>query len=232
MIAGRTVSLVIPAHNEEAGLPRVLESVPEGVDEVIVVDNASTDGTSAVAASYGARVVLQPEKGYGSAYMAGLPSASGQIIATADADGTYPVELLPFLVERLESDGMDFISARRVADDKAGNLENALRFGGNAMLTLWTVILFWKLIRDSQSGMWVFRREVVDRLHMTSRGMPFSEEIKIEAWRNRGLRCCEIPIPFSYSTRLGTAKLRLWRDGFRNLLFLFAKRLRIPMTGA
>ncbi len=232
MIAGKTVSLVIPAHNEEAGLPRVLGSVPEGVDEVIVVDNASTDSTSAVAASYGARVVPQPVKGYGSAYMAGFPAACGQIVVTADADGTYPVELLPFLVERLESDGWDFISARRVADDKAGNLENALRFGGNAMLTLWTVILFWKLIRDSQSGMWVFRREILESLDMTSRGMPFSEEIKIEAWRSRGLRCCEIPIPFSYSTRLGTAKLRLWRDGFRNLLFLFAKRLRIPMTGA
>lgn len=232
MIAGRTVSLVIPAHNEEQGLPRVLAAVPEGIDEVIVVDNASTDSTAEVAASFGARVVPQPVKGYGSAYMAGLPASGCEIVTTADADGTYPVELLPYLVDKLEAGRWDFVSARRVADDRAGNLENMLRFGGNAMLTFWTVALFWRFIRDSQSGMWVFRREVLDGLRLTSRGMPFSEEIKIEAWRKRGLRCCEIPVPFSYSRRLGEAKLRLWRDGARNLAFLFAKRLGIPMTGA
>jgi len=232
MIAGRTVSLVIPAHNEEQGLPRVLAAVPEGIDEVIVVDNASTDSTAEVAASFGARVVPQPVKGYGSAYMVGLPASGCEIVTTADADGTYPVELLPYLVEKLEAGRWDFVSARRVADDRAGNLENMLRFGGNAMLTFWTVALFWRFIRDSQSGMWVFRREVFDGLRLTSRGMPFSEEIKIEAWRKKGLRCCEIPVPFSYPRRLGEAKLRLWRDGARNLAFLFAKRLGIPMTGA
>jgi len=234
MIAGKTVSLVIPAHNEEKGLLRVLAAVPEGIDEIIVVDNASTDSTAAVAASFGprVRVVPQPEKGYGSAYMAGLPASTSEILTTADADGTYPVELIPFLVEKLEGGGWDFISARRVADDRAGNFNNILRFSGNAILTAWTVILFWKFIRDSQSGMWVFRKSVLDRLKLTSRGMPFSEEIKIEAWRARGVRCCEVPVHFSYSTRLGEAKLRLWRDGARNLAFLFAKRFGIPMTGA
>lgn len=74
MISGMTVSLVIPAHNEEKGLPRVLAAVPEEIDEVIVVDNASTDSTATVAASFGprVRVVPQPVKGYGSAYMAGF----------------------------------------------------------------------------------------------------------------------------------------------------------------
>jgi hypothetical protein len=62
--------------------------------------------------------------------------------------------------------------------------------------------------------------------------MPFSEEIKIEAWRAGSVRCREINIPFSYSSRYGSAKLNLWRDGLRNLMFLFAKRLGIPMTGA
>ena len=119
MIAGRTVSLVIPAHNEEQGLPRVLGVVPEGIDEVLVVDNASTDSTAAVAAEFGARVVQQPVKGYGSAYMAGFPASTCEIITTADADGTYPVELLPYLVEKLEAGRWDFVSARRVADTSA-----------------------------------------------------------------------------------------------------------------
>lgn len=232
LIEGLRTSLVIPAHDEELGLPAVLAAVPEAVDEVIVVDNASTDSTSEVAMAHGARVVEQPVKGYGSAYMAGLASATGDVVSTADADGTYPVELIPMLVRRLCQGRYDFISARRVPDDQARNLNNILRFSGNAVLTAATMLLFLRFIRDSQSGMWVFRREILPRLRLTSLGMPFSEEIKIEAWRSRGLRCCEIPIPFSYSGRMGAPKLRLWRDGWRNLLFLFAKRFDIPMRGA
>jgi glycosyltransferase involved in cell wall biosynthesis len=232
MIEGLGVTLVIPAHNEEEGLPRVLGSVPEGVDEVIVVDNCSADRTAEVARSLGARVVSEPRKGYGSAYMAGLAAASTDVIATADADGTYPVQMIPELVRLLVSSDLDFISARRIPDDHARNLNNILRFAGNAVLTLCTMLLFLRRISDSQSGMWVFRRAILPGLELTSLGMPFSEELKVEVWRNGRIRCREVGIPFSYSNRVGAPKLRLWRDGFRNLLFLFAKRFGIRMTGA
>jgi len=62
--------------------------------------------------------------------------------------------------------------------------------------------------------------------------MAFSEELKIEAWCNPRIRCAEVSVPFKYSDRIGAPKLNLWRDGFRNLLFLLAKRLGVPMTGA
>lgn len=232
MIAGMSVTLVIPAHNEEQGLPGVLSAVPKSVDEVIVIDNSSTDRTAEVARAFGARVVQEPRKGYGSAYMAGLAAASTDLIATADADGTYPVQKIPEIVELLASANLDFISARRVPDDHARNLNSMLRFTGNALLTFCTILLFFRRISDSQSGMWVFRRTILQGLRLTSLGMPFSEELKIEVWRSRGIRCREVGIPFSYSDRVGAPKLRLWRDGFRNLVFLFAKRLGIPMTGA
>jgi len=232
LVGGLSITLVIPAHNEEQGLPRVLGSVPGGVDEVIVVDNDSSDRTAEVARSFGARVVSEPRRGYGSAYMAGLAAATTDLIATADADGTYPVERIPGLVGVLVSDALDFVSARRVPDDHAGNFDNILRFSGNAVLTACTMALFLRRIRDSQSGMWVFRRAILPRLRLTSLGMPFSEELKIEVWRRKDVRCMEVPVPFSYSSRVGAPKLRLWRDGFRNLVFLFAKRLGISMTGA
>ena len=232
MIGSRTISLVIPAHNEEEGLPRVLELVPPEIDTVIVVDNCSTDGTAEVAGRYGAEVVFQPVKGYGSAYKAGFAAVKTDLVSTSDADGTYPVDRIPELARSLLDKELDFISARRVPDDHAGTLNNVMRFTGNWVLTAVTMVLFWKRILDSQSGMWVFRREILEDLELTSDGMPFSEELKIEAWRSPGLKCTEISVPFSYSDRIGAAKLNLWRDGFRNLLFLFAKRLRIPMTGA
>ncbi len=232
MIKGREITLVIPAHNEEAGLPGVLNLVPEEIDQVIVVDNLSTDGTAAVARKFGARVVSQPIKGYGSAYKAGFSAVGTELVSTSDADGTYPVDMIPDLAEELLERELDFISARRIPDDHAGTLETVMRFSGNWILTAFTMMLFWRKILDSQSGMWVFRRRVLEDLQLTSNGMPFSEELKIEAWRKRNIRCSEVKVPFSYSHRVGPAKLNLWRDGFRNLLFLFAKRFGIPMTGA
>ena len=232
MIRGKTITLVIPAHNEEVGLPHVLGQVPAAVDQIIVVDNCSTDGTSRVAADFGCRVVKQPLKGYGHAYQAGLQAVESDLIVTADADGTYPVDRISSLVEILLEDQLDFISCRRKPDDHARNLNNVMRFSGNFVLSAVTMLLYMHFIKDSQSGMWVFRREILDRIKLTSGGMAFSEELKIEVWSQKDIKCREVDVPFSYSERMGKAKLNLWRDGFRNLVFLFAKRFRIPMTKA
>ncbi|PIE51846.1 glycosyl transferase family 2 [Candidatus Fermentibacteria bacterium] len=227
-----TVGLVIPAHNEEQGLPAVLEAVPDTVDKVFVVNNCSTDRTAEVAEQYGCIVVDQPVKGYGSAYKAGFAAVDTDLVCTADADGTYPVDRIPELLDCLTEENLDFISARRIPDDHSHSLNNVMRFSGNFILTLVTMLLFWRKILDSQSGMWVFRRSVLDHVNLTSDGMPLSEELKIEVWINRNIKARETGVPFSYSDRMGKAKLNLWRDGFRNLVFLFAKRFGIPMTGA
>lgn len=232
MIRGKTITLVIPAHNEEIGLPHVLKQVPVELDQVIVVDNCSTDGTSRVAADFGCRVVKQPMKGYGHAYQAGLAAVETDLIATADADGTYPVDRISSIAETLLEEKLDFISCRRKPDDHARNLNNVMRFTGNFVLSAVTMLLYMHLIKDSQSGMWVFRREVLDRINLTSGGMAFSEELKIEVWSSKDIKCREVDVPFSYSERMGKAKLNLWRDGFRNLIFLFAKRFGVPMTRA
>ncbi len=227
-----TVGLVIPAHNEEEGLPTVLKAVPGIVDRVFVVNNCSNDNTASVAADLGAIVIDQPIKGYGSAYKAGFKAVDTDIVCTADADGTYPVGLIPQLIDALFDEDIDFISARRIPDDHSHTLNNVMRFSGNWILTAVTMLLFWRKILDSQSGMWVFKRPVLEKITLTSDGMPLSEELKIEVWSNRSIRAKEIGVPFSYSDRMGKAKLNLWRDGFRNLIFLFAKRLGIPMTRA
>ena len=114
----------------------------------------------------------------------------------------------------------DFLSACRfpLDDPKAMDLTNQL---GNWVLTATAMLLFLKPIRDSQSGMWVFKRSLLERLRVTSDGMPFSQEIKLEAIL-RGFRFGETHIP--YGSRIGQVKLQKWRDGWRNLTFLFRKR--------
>ena len=216
-----SISVVIPCYNEEDGVREVIGRMPKAVDEVVVVDNNCTDGTAKVAAALGARVVPERVPGYGAAYKAGLRAATKDVIVTLDGDGTYPPEEIPRLVDTLVDRGWDFLSASRfpLSDPNAMHLSNRV---GNWVLTVAAGLLFLKPLRDSQSGMWVFRRAGLERLRLTSDGMAFSEEIKLEAVA-RGLRFGEAHI--RYGARVGEVKLQKWRDGWDNLSFLFRRRV-------
>jgi len=214
------LSVVIPCYNEENGVREVIGRMPKAVDEIVVVDNNCTDRTAEVAASLGARVVKQPVPGYGAAYKAGLAATTGDVIITMDGDGTYPPEEIERLVDELVAKRWDFLSASRfpLSDPRAMNFTNRV---GNGVLTITCMLLFFVPIRDSQSGMWVFRRVVLPRLKLTSDGMPFSQEIKLEAILRKA-RFGEGHIP--YGARIGEVKLQKWRDGWLNLSHLVAKR--------
>ena len=214
--------MVIPCYNEEKGIAAVLSGMPDCVDEVIVVDNDSTDETAAVAQSLGAKVVFKKEKGYGRAYRAGLPMATGDVIATLDGDGQYPSVAIPPMIDYMVDRELDFVSAARfpLTHRNSMCLRNIL---GNKLQTYTMRLLFLTNIRDSQSGMWVFRRSVLDHLTLVSNGMSFSEEIKIEAIRNPAIRFGEFHIDLR--ERIGKTKLYPWKDGVKNLWFLLKKRL-------
>ena len=217
------VSVVIPCYNEEEGVRHVIRSLPKSVDEVVVVDNNSTDRTAEVAAGLGARVVPEKRKGYGAAYKAGLPAVTGDITVTMDGDGSYPTEQIEEVVAYLLDNELDFVSASRfpLQNPEAMTFTNRL---GNTILTASMFVLFGRAIRDSQSGMWVYRSRVYQSMSVTSDGMPFSEEIKIEAIRDKRIRFGEYHV--KYHQRIGEVKLEKWRDGFRNLFFLLKKRFQ------
>ncbi len=221
---GLTVSVVIPCFNEERGIGAVLSGMPAYVDEVIVVDNNSADGTARIAQAHGARVVHEARKGYGSAYQAGLPQATGDIIATLDGDGTYPAAEIAPILDWMLARQVDFVSASRfpLRTPAAMSRRSLL---GNRILTAVTRLLWWTPMHDSQSGMWVFRRAMLRRLRLTSLGMPFSEEIKLEAMRCPGYRFAEYPI--GYAERIGESKLFPFQNGLENLLFLFQLRCNL-----
>ncbi|MGD1047836.1 MAG: glycosyltransferase family 2 protein [Candidatus Krumholzibacteriaceae bacterium] len=221
MYRERTISIVIPCYNEEQGLARVIPSLPKSVDEIIVVDNNSTDRTAEVARGLGAKVVFEKRKGYGAAYKAGLAAVTGDITVTMDGDGTYPADQIEECVGYLLDRNLDFVSASRfpLEDAHAMNFSNKV---GNAVLTCATLVLFMRGIKDSQSGMWIFRSALYRELAPESDGMPFSEEIKIKAIRRRGVKFEEYHI--RYHPRIGEVKLEKWRDGFRNLSYLVKLR--------
>lgn len=227
----RLLSVVIPALNEEEGIGLVLDQIPRDAlakagweVEIVVVDGESRDRTRDIAAAKGARVVIEPRKGYGRAYKTGFERAGGEIIVTGDADATYPFEAIPELVRLLDEEKLDFITTNRFARLDPGSMTAKHRFG-NWVLTTVTRVFFFVEVRDSQSGMWIFRRAILPKLTLTSDGMPFSEEIKIEAFRAGGVAAREVPI--QYRLRVGEVKLSSWRDGWRNLVFLFKKRIGV-----
>jgi len=221
MYRGKRISTVIPCYNEEEGLARVIPSLPKSVDEIIVVDNNSTDRTAEVARKLGARVVFEARKGYGAAYKAGLVAVTGDITVTMDGDGTYPADQIEECVGYLLDRNLDFLNASRfpLEDADAMNFSNKV---GNAILTMATLVLFMRGIRDSQSGMWIFRSPLYKELAPKSDGMPFSEEIKIRAIGHPNVAFGEYHI--RYRPRIGEVKLEKWRDGFRNLWYLMKLR--------
>ena len=224
MFLGKRISVVIPCHNEEEGVRAVIEQMPAIVDEILVIDNASSDRTAEVARELGARVVFEERKGYGRAYKTGFAKARGDIIVTMDGDGTYPPNSIPLLVQVLVTEKLDFMTARRWRS-KQDKSKSPLRLLGNAVLSGATMLLFRRFLVDSQSGMWVFRREALPAFQPMADTMALSQEIKILAFTNPKVRCLEMPI--YYGERVGESKLNLWRDGFGNLLQLFGLRLSL-----
>jgi len=217
------VSVIIPTMNEGQSIGAVIDEVNAALGslphEILVVDTNSKDRTRDIAASKGALVVDEPRRGYGRAYKTGFERATGDVIATLDADRTYPASDLPSLVNMLEAKNLDFITTNRFAKMEKGSMSAKHRFG-NWILSTTTRILFRVSLKDSQSGMWVFRKSILGSLDLVSDSMAMSEEIKIEAFRK--FRCVEVPI--SYRTRIGEAKLSSWKDGSGNLKYLFKKR--------
>jgi glycosyltransferase involved in cell wall biosynthesis len=240
MFKEKTISIIIPTLNEEKGIKETILSLPliklreEGYDvEVLVVDADSKDMTRDIALALGSRVITEKRMGYGRAYKTGFSEARGKIIATLDADGTYPAELIPTYINQLNISGLDFITVNRFSRLEKDAMSNAHRLG-NRILNLALSLLYFVKLNDSQSGMWILKKEFADKIVLRSDDMALSEEIKIIAFKY--FRALEVT--GKYSARIGEAKLATLGHGWKNLCFLFRYRsllrnaLKVPETEA
>lgn len=224
----KKITVVIPALNEEQAIGSVIKEIPinelkkMGYEvEIMVIDNGSKDKTRYIANSHRAKVIVQPIKGYGNAYKAGFANATGDIIATGDADLTYPFNDLPKIIKKMEDENLDFITTDRLTNLQPGVMSRT-HYYGNLLFQFITKTLFGLPCKDSQSGMWIFKRSIWSKLNVKSSGMPFSQELKIEAYKN-GFKCAEVPI--AYRARVGEVKLSTLKDGLGNMFHLINKRI-------
>jgi hypothetical protein len=227
----KSISIVIPALNEKDGIVSTIRAIPKTrleqmgyTVQILVVDNGSSDGTGDLAKQAGADVVVEQKRGYGSAFKCGFANAKGDIIATSDADGTYPVESIPDLVSILESEQLDFITTNRFSLIQKGAMPLINKIG-NTILAVETKVLFGLNIRDPESGMWLFRRNILNGLQLKSDSWPFSHELKIEAYYFGKNKCKEIPI--TYKRRYGKTNLcNAWKVGFQDFTNILNKRIK------
>ena len=225
-------SIVLPTLNEEKGIGKTIDSINKQWFkknkhelEILIVDGDSKDKTREIAKKKGAKIIVEKRKGYGRAYKTGLPETTGDIIVTGDADATYPFDKIHKYVQQLLDKNLDFITTDRFAGLKPGSMSIKHRFG-NWILSTTLQVLFHVKIKDSQSGMWIFKKNTLSKiqpLEKFNNGMPFSEEIKIEMFTAKNVKTLEISSVLY--ARAGEAKIQSFTDGWKNLRFLFKKRM-------
>jgi glycosyltransferase involved in cell wall biosynthesis len=214
------VSVVMPCLNEEKALGSCIQTIQRtfagaGIDgEIVVCDNGSTDASVSIAERMGARVVHQPLRGYGNAYLKGFASARGRYLVMGDADDTYDFRMIPQFVDALDGGGYQFVTGSRYLDGGDAHITALHRYLGNPALTRILNILFGTRYTDVYCGFRAFSRDTYQTIRPVSPGMEFNLELAINA-HLAGLKVKEIPIVLA--PRKGESKLRTFRDGWRSL---------------
>ena len=224
------VSVIMPCLNEEASLKGCIDEAlgamraMQVTGEVIVVDNGSTDASIEVAMESGARVVVEGNRGYGSACRRGLHEARGRYLVLGDSDGTYDFGMLHQFVHPLRN-GVDVVLGNRLTQDlEAGAMPWLHRRIGNPFLTNVLNLFFETGVSDAHCGLRSISREAYSTMNVGAAGMEFASEFLIEAIRN-SLRIAEVPIRYRRRSG-GEPKLRAFRDGWRHLRLMLSRAVR------
>lgn len=197
-------TVIIPALNEEPSIAAVIAEIPAWVDRIIVADNGSTDQTAQRAREAGADVVPAPQRGYGSACLAGI-AAAGQtdIVIFIDGDlADYPAGMSA-LVDPIASGEATFVIGSRVLGGaEAGSLTATQRFGN--WLACRLIRLFWRVEHTDLGPFRAITREALDRLDMRDTDFGWTVEMQVKAAQQR-LATIEVPVP--YRKRIGHSKI-------------------------
>ena len=225
VIADPRVSLVIPALNEAENLPFVFARIPQMVDEVLIVDGHSTDGTLELAQRLrpDVRVVIQDGHGKGNAITTGVRAATGDIVVMLDADGSTDPSEIPAFVGALMA-GADFAKGSRFLQGGGTDDMSMIRRLGNRGLVWLVRVLFGSRYSDLCYGYNAFWRTAVTPLGIDHNGFEIETALNVRALR-AGLHITEVP-SHEYARRFGTSHLCARRDGIRVLRTIVTERLR------
>ena len=228
-MAGLDVTIVMPCLNEVRCLPHCIANAQAALaqiqstlgltGEIVIADNGSTDGSQALAAKLGARVVAVSARGYGAALMGGAQAARGRYIVMGDADGSYDFRDAVAMVRELTLGAELCMGSRFAGGIKPGAMPWKHRYIGNPILTGILNLLFRAGIEDAHCGLRALTKPCFERLGLSGTGMEFASEMIIKAALKR-CRIAEVPATLSPDLRDRAPHLRPWRDGWRHLRYL------------
>lgn len=217
------VSVILPCLNEEKTIAICLDKIREVFEkekiegEIVVVDNASTDRSAQIAKAKGARIVFEPQRGYGAAYLKGLKESRGKFIIIGDSDNTYDFYDIPRFLEALRH-GCDFVIGSRFKGKiQKGAMSWSHRYIGNPILSGMCRLFFRTKLSDIHCGMRALTRQSYTKIKLRTRGMEFATEMIVAALQN-DLKIREIPI--DYYGRMGKSKLMPLADAWRHIRFM------------
>ncbi len=204
MRAGKRIAAIIPVLNEAASLALLLPEMPDWIDEVIVVDNGSSDDSVAVATALGARVITEPRRGYGSACAAGVAATNADILLFLDGDGSDRPTQAARLVDPVASGTVDMVIGSRVLGNRApGSLSLQQRWG-NA-LACWLMRRIWGAHYTDLGPFRAIRRSTLLALDLRNHRFGWTIEMQIRAHRQG---CLVAEVPVDYRRRLhGKSKI-------------------------
>lgn len=201
---GHRISVIIPALNEAASIANVLRDIPDWVDEIVVVDNGSDDGTVSIAEQNGARVVHEPHRGYGSACLRGIAAlTSRDIVVFLDGDYSDHPDQMDRLVSPILADEADLvIGSRSLGNAEPGSLSPQSRFGNKLACSL--MRLFWKSRFTDLGPFRAIRHRTLQQFNMSDPDYGWTVEMQIKAALHR-IRTTEVPV--DYRKRIGRSKV-------------------------
>lgn len=204
MTNGLSIATITPARDEAGAIAKVIAAVPEQVDQIIVVDNGSHDGTAELAAKAGATVIAEPIPGYGRACLAGIAAAaSADILVFLDGDLADDPAKIPDLVAPILAGEADLvIGSRPLGGAEPGSLTPAQRFGN--WLACRLIRAFWGRRYTDLGPFRAIRRDALERLEMADLDFGWTVEMQVKAVLHN-LRIAEIPVP--YRVRIGHSKI-------------------------
>ena len=216
------VSVVIPTLNEAECIERVINEIPKDVvDEIIIVDAHSPDGTAEIVRKMGHKVIRQEGKGFGSAFVQGMEKAEGDIIVLLDGDGSHNPADIPKLVEGV-IEGYDYVLAARYRPGSRSEDDTFIRFFGNMVLTFLTNLLHKVYVSDSLYLFTAIKKEAFRNIELKSKGFEFCTEILVKAHK-AGLKIAEVP-SIERKRYSGFSKVNAFKHGFIILWEIFRAR--------
>lgn len=224
-------SLVLPCRNEASHLIRVVAKVPKTIQEILIIDNNSTDSTKQLCkkiAKQDPRVRYFADSrqkngiGYGFAIMTGLQKARGDIIIIADGDGSYPFQEIKAATKFMLTHKLEFISCARYPLKSASDpIPLKLRLG-TKLLNTWAKLLYGSRFNDILSGMMIIKKSSLSKLNLDAGDWNMSPQLKLEAFKH--LDAAEFQI--SQQSRLGKTKQNYFSTGISHFTWIFINRFK------